>query len=88
MAPEALEGAINFSRDAFLRSSHLSFKSNPKPAFSHTLISKVNKYRHIQQRMSRIDMYACGLVLGEVASRCNLAEAPAAQPYRSLEVMI
>jgi len=48
MAPEVLEGAINFSRDAFLR----------------------------------IDMYACGLVLWEVASRCNLAEAPAAQPYR------
>jgi len=48
MAPEVLEGAINFSRDAFLR----------------------------------IDMYACGLVLWEVASRTNLAEAPAAQPYR------
>ena len=31
-------------------------------------------------------MYACGLVLWEVASRCNLAEAPAAQPYRSVEV--
>ena len=31
-------------------------------------------------------MYACGLVLWEVASRCNLAEAPAAQPYRSLQV--
>ena len=29
-------------------------------------------------------MYACGLVLWEVASRCNLAEAPAAQPYRSV----
>jgi len=36
MAPEVLEGAINFSRDAFLR----------------------------------IDMYACGLVLWEIASRC------------------
>ena len=36
--------------------------------------------------MARIDMYACGLVLWEVASRCNLAEAPAAQPYRSFEV--
>ena len=35
MAPEVLEGAINFSRDAFLR----------------------------------IDMYACGLVLWELASR-------------------
>lgn len=37
MAPEVLEGAINFSRDAFLR----------------------------------IDMYACGLVLWELASRCT-----------------
>lgn len=37
MAPEILEGAINFSRDAFLR----------------------------------IDMYACGLVLWEIASRCS-----------------
>lgn len=37
MAPEVLEGAINFSRDAFLR----------------------------------IDMYACGLVLWEVLSRCK-----------------
>ena len=37
MAPEVLEGAINFSRDSFLR----------------------------------IDMYACGLVLWELASRCN-----------------
>jgi hypothetical protein len=37
MAPEVLEGAINFSRDAFLR----------------------------------IDMYACALVLWEVASRCR-----------------
>jgi len=38
MAPEVLEGAINFSRDAFLR----------------------------------IDMYACGLVLWELASRCTV----------------
>ena len=38
MAPELLEGAINFSRDAFLR----------------------------------IDMYACGLVLWEIASRCSV----------------
>lgn len=38
MAPEILEGAINFSRDAFLR----------------------------------IDMYACGLVLWEIASRCSV----------------
>ena len=37
MAPEVSEGAINFSRDAFLR----------------------------------IDMYACGLVLWELASRCT-----------------
>ena len=37
MAPEVLEGAINFSRDAFLR----------------------------------IDMYACGLVLWEIATRCR-----------------
>jgi activin receptor type-2B len=37
MAPEVLEGAINFSRDAFLR----------------------------------IDMYACGLVMWEVATRCR-----------------
>ena len=34
--------------------------------------------------MLRIDMYACGLVLWEVASRTNLVEAPAAQPYRWL----
>lgn len=40
MAPEVLEGAINFSRDAFLR----------------------------------IDMYACGLVLWELASRCTAQE--------------
>ena len=39
MAPEVLEGAINFSRDAFLR----------------------------------IDMYACGLVLWELVSRCTAA---------------
>lgn len=40
MAPEVLEGAICFNRDAFLR----------------------------------IDMYACGLVLWELLSRCNAAE--------------
>ena len=60
MAPEVLEGAINFSRDAFLR----------------------------------IDMYACGLVLWEIATRCNLLETPAdyklpfeaeASPHPSLE---
>lgn len=37
MAPEVLEGAINFTRDAFLR----------------------------------IDVYACGLVLWELLSRCS-----------------
>ncbi|KAF4518000.1 hypothetical protein B566_EDAN012756 [Ephemera danica] len=42
MAPEVLEGAINFSRDAFLR----------------------------------IDMYACGLVLWELASRCRAQDGP------------
>lgn len=42
MAPEVLEGAINFSRDAFLR----------------------------------IDMYACGLVLWELASRCTAQQGP------------
>ncbi|XP_064644374.1 activin receptor type-2A-like [Lineus longissimus] len=42
MAPEVLEGAINFNRDAFLR----------------------------------IDMYACGLVLWEMASRCTVADGP------------
>lgn len=40
MAPEVLEGAICFNRDAFLR----------------------------------IDMYACGLVLWELLTRCNAAE--------------
>lgn len=40
MAPEILEGAINFSRDSFLR----------------------------------IDMYACGLVLWELLSRCSSHE--------------
>lgn len=40
MAPEVLEGAINFSRDAFLK----------------------------------IDVYACGLVLWELASRCNMGQ--------------
>ncbi|XP_070694810.1 activin receptor type-2A isoform X2 [Pempheris klunzingeri] len=42
MAPEVLEGAINFQRDAFLR----------------------------------IDMYALGLVLWELASRCKAADGP------------
>jgi len=47
MAPEVLEGAINFSRDAFLR----------------------------------IDMYACGLVLWELATRCT-AQQGAIPDYR------
>lgn len=60
MAPEVLEGAINFSRDAFLR----------------------------------IDMYACGLVLWEIATRCTVVETPSdyklpfeaeASPHPSLE---
>ncbi|XP_059353748.1 activin receptor type-2A isoform X2 [Carassius carassius] len=42
MAPEVLEGAISFQRDAFLR----------------------------------IDMYATGLVLWELASRCTAADGP------------
>ncbi|XP_028835343.1 activin receptor type-2A isoform X3 [Denticeps clupeoides] len=42
MAPEVLEGAINFQRDAFLR----------------------------------IDMYAVGLVLWELAHRCTAADGP------------
>ena len=40
MAPEVLEGAISFNRDAFLR----------------------------------IDMYACGLVLWELMSRCTAVD--------------
>lgn len=42
MAPEVLEGAINFTLDAFLR----------------------------------IDMYACGLVLWELVSRCTAQDGP------------
>ncbi|XP_066257083.1 activin receptor type-2A [Euwallacea similis] len=42
MAPEVLEGAINFTSDSFLR----------------------------------IDMYACGLVLWELVSRCNAQDGP------------
>lgn len=45
MAPEALEGAINFQRDAFLR----------------------------------IDMYAVGLVLWELAARCTAADGESAR---------
>lgn len=40
MAPEVLEGSINFSKEAF----------------------------------TRIDMYACGLVLWELATRCTLQD--------------
>jgi hypothetical protein len=47
MAPEVLEGAINFSRDSFLR----------------------------------IDMYAAGLVMWELASRCTSALGPV-EEYR------
>jgi activin receptor type-2B len=47
MAPEILEGAINFNRDSFLR----------------------------------IDVYACGLVLWELVSRCTAHSAPVAD-YR------
>lgn len=45
MAPEVLEGAINFQRDAFLR----------------------------------IDMYAMGLVLWELVSRCTAADGERSQ---------
>lgn len=45
MAPEILEGAINFTRDSFLR----------------------------------IDVYACGLVLWELVSRCTAHEGPVAE---------
>uniref|UniRef100_UPI0035902707 activin receptor type-2A n=1 Tax=Myxine glutinosa TaxID=7769 RepID=UPI0035902707 len=48
MAPEVLEGAINFQRDAFLR----------------------------------IDMYAMGLVLWELLSRCTAADGPVGE-YRT-----
>lgn len=52
MAPEVLEGAINFTRDAFLR----------------------------------IDVYACGLVLWEMVSRCNAHGEPVGEyalPFES-----
>ncbi len=48
MAPEVLEGAINFQRDSFLR----------------------------------IDMYALGLVLWELVSRCTASDGESAQAYR------
>ncbi|CAG0889733.1 unnamed protein product, partial [Darwinula stevensoni] len=63
MAPEVLEGAINFTRDAFLR----------------------------------IDMYACGLVLWELLTRCSTIEGQVMEyqlpfeeevgPHPSLEEM-
>ncbi|TRY76641.1 hypothetical protein TCAL_08787 [Tigriopus californicus] len=49
MAPEVLEGAINFSRDSFLR----------------------------------IDMYACGLVLWELASRCQMSGGIVPKEYKA-----
>lgn len=49
MAPEVLEGAINFQRDAFLR----------------------------------IDMYAMGLVLWELISRCTAADGKCKDPQLS-----
>lgn len=52
MAPEVLDGAINFSRDSFLR----------------------------------IDVYACALVLWELASRCTVHDEKTAeylQPFQS-----
>ncbi|KAL0831813.1 hypothetical protein ABMA28_001344 [Loxostege sticticalis] len=48
MAPEVLDGAINFTKDAFLR----------------------------------IDMYACALVLWEIASRCKDGGADGSSQYR------
>lgn len=51
MAPEVLEGAINFQRDSFLR----------------------------------IDMYALGLVLWELAARCKAADGKNTLPGRTIE---
>ncbi|KAG7158928.1 activin receptor type-2A-like isoform X2 [Homarus americanus] len=51
MAPEVLEGAINFQRDAFLR----------------------------------IDMYACGLVLWEILSRCSSQDGPVPEYHLPFE---
>ncbi|CAL4137205.1 unnamed protein product, partial [Meganyctiphanes norvegica] len=51
MAPEVLEGAINFQCDAFLR----------------------------------IDMYACGLVLWEVLSRCSAQDGPVGEYHLPFE---
>lgn len=50
MAPEVLEGAINFQRDAFLR----------------------------------IDMYAMGLVLWELASRCTAADGKGTRIFKKI----
>lgn len=52
MAPEVLEGAINFQRDAFLR----------------------------------IDMYAMGLVLWELASRCTAADGKGKKHFFFLSI--
>nr|XP_054592173.1 activin receptor type-2B isoform X1 [Nothobranchius furzeri] len=54
MAPEVLEGAINFQRDAFLR----------------------------------IDMYALGLVLWEVLTRCHAADGPVDEYLLPFEVVV
>ncbi len=54
MAPEVLEGAINFQRDSFLR----------------------------------IDMYALGLVLWELVSRCTASDGESAQTYRPASVHV
>ena len=51
MAPEGLEGAINFQRDSFLR----------------------------------IDMYALGLVLWELAARCKAADGKNTLHGRTIE---
>lgn len=51
MAPEVLEGAINFQRDAFLR----------------------------------IDMYAMGLVLWELASRCTAADGKRTNIFKMIK---
>ncbi|XP_066956058.1 activin receptor type-2A-like [Macrobrachium rosenbergii] len=51
MAPEVLDGAINFQRDAFLR----------------------------------IDMYACGLVLWEILSRCSSQDGPVPEYHLPFE---
>lgn len=52
MAPEVIEGAIEFNKDAFLR----------------------------------IDIYACGLVLWEMVSRCNAYNLPSTNYYLPFEL--